>query len=97
MQHEQTHAHILSYRFLVLIWAVLMLLTATTIYVAQIDLGFLNVVVALSVASLKASLVIFIFMHLKYENNLLKGMVFLAFLILAICIGFTFFDVGPRT
>jgi cytochrome c oxidase subunit 4 len=88
--------HVLSYGFLASVWAGLLVLTGITVYVSSIDLGFLNVAVALSVASVKAMLVIFFFMHLKYENRLLQWFVFLAFLILAICIGFTFFDVAYR-
>jgi len=97
MEHESKSPHILSYGFLTGIFAVLMVLTATTIIVSRIELGFMNVVVALSVASAKAALVVFFFMHLKYENWTLKIMVLLAFVLLAICIGFTFFDIGPRT
>lgn len=98
MSHQDHDTpHMLSYKFLTLIWAGLMVLTGVTIGVARIDLSFLNVVVALGVASVKASLVIFFFMHLKYENRLLKGMVLLAFVILAILLGFTFFDVGYRS
>jgi cytochrome c oxidase subunit 4 len=95
--HKATHAHEpLSYRFLTLVWAGLMCCTAATIAVARIDLGYWNVIAALGVASLKASLVIFFFMHLKYENWVIKGMVLTAFVILAIAIGFTFVDVGYR-
>ena len=86
----------LSYRFLTLIWAGLMCLTVLTISIAKIDLGYMNVIVALAVASAKASLVIFFFMHLKYENWVIKGMVLAAFVILAIAIGLTFVDVGYR-
>jgi cytochrome c oxidase subunit 4 len=35
-------------------------------------------------------------MHLKYENRTLKTMVLVAFVILAIFIGFTFFDTANR-
>jgi len=35
-------------------------------------------------------------MHLKYENRVLKGMVATAFVVLAIFIGMTFFDVAYR-
>jgi cytochrome c oxidase subunit 4 len=90
-QHEP-----LGYRFLTLVWLGLMACTALTVAVARVDLGFLNTVAALAVASLKASLVIFFFMHLKYENRLIKLMVLTAFVILAVAIGFTFFDVGVR-
>ena len=89
-------SHPLGYGLLVAIWAGLLGLTAVTVGVAQVDLGFLNIVVALAVASIKASLVVFVFMHLKYENHTLKAMVALAFVILAIFIGFTFWDVGLR-
>ena len=93
--HGQDHGP-LSYRFLTLIWAGLMVLTAITVAVSRVDLGFMNVAVALGVASIKASLVIFFFMHLKYENWIIKGMVLTAFVILAIAIGLTFVDVGYR-
>lgn len=88
--------HPLGYGLLTAVWAALMALTAVTVAVARVDLGFLNIVAALGVASVKASLVVFLFMHLKYENRILKGMVALTFVILAIFIGFTFWDVGLR-
>jgi cytochrome c oxidase subunit 4 len=94
--HDE-HAHApLSYRFLTLIWVGLMLCTGLTVLVAEFDLGFMNIIVAMGVASTKALLVIFFFMHLKYENLLIKGMVLTAFVILAIAIGLTFVDVGYR-
>ena len=70
----EAHAHEpLSYSFLTGIWVGLMARTAVTVGVARVDLGYLNILVALGVASCKACLVIFFFMHLKYENLLLKG------------------------
>ncbi len=93
--HEAQHGP-LSYRLLLGIWLGLMALTATTITATRIDLGFLNVVAAMGIASAKAGLVIFFFMHLKYENRLIKGMALTAFVILAIAIGLTFVDVGYR-
>lgn len=93
----EAHAHApLSYRFLTAVWVGLMALTAVTVGVARVDLGYLNIIVALGVASCKALLVIFFFMHLKYENLLIKGMVLTAFVILAIAIGLTFVDIGYR-
>ena len=94
--HNDAGSHPLSYRFLATIWAALLALTALTIFVARIDLGFFNVVAALGIASIKSSLVIFFFMHLKYENRTIKAMVLVAFVVLAICIGLTFADVGFR-
>lgn len=47
----------------------LLVLTAVTVAVARVDLGSLNVVIALAVATTKASLVALFFMHLKYEDR----------------------------
>ena len=90
------HHHGPGYGLLAGIWAALMVLTGVTVWAAGLDLGFLNVAAALAIASTKASLVILFFMHLKYENWLLKGLVLMTFVILAIFIGFTFFDTAYR-
>ena len=49
-----------------------MVLTVITVAVAFVDLGNLNVVVALAVAVLKATLVVLFFMHVKYSPTLTK-------------------------
>ena len=46
----------------------LLILTGLTIGAAFIDLGSGNVVVALGIASIKASLVALFFMHLRWEK-----------------------------
>ncbi len=88
--------HLLSVKTCLLVWVGLLILTAVTVGVAEVNLGFFHVLVAMIVATAKAGLVILWFMHLKYENAAIKAMVFVAFLILAICISFTFFDVAYR-
>lgn len=88
--------HIVSYKTFLIVWAALLVLTAVTVLVAQVDLGYFNVVVALIVASTKAAVVILYFMHLKYESSFFKLMVFICLLILTIFIGLTFFDVAYR-
>ena len=89
-------SHIVPYRTFILIWVVLLILTGVTIGVAQIDLGVMNVWVALAIATCKSTLVVTIFMHLKYEQLFFKLAVLAALAILAIFIGFTFFDVLYR-
>lgn len=93
---SQTEHHGPGYKLFVLIWGALLILTGVTVYAAEIDMGFLNVAIALSIATAKASLVTFFFMHLKYENWTFKIMVLVAFAILAIFIGMTFFDTVYR-
>ncbi len=92
--HAETHS--LSVRTCLVVWAGLMLLTGITVGVSFVDFGFLHVFVALVVATVKAALVILWFMHIRYEGAALRTMVFVAFFMLAVCIGFTFFDVAYR-
>ena len=60
-------------RTYIVVWGALVVLTAVTVAVSYVHLGMMNVVVALLVASVKASLVALFFMHLRYENRLVWG------------------------
>jgi cytochrome c oxidase subunit 4 len=62
--------HIVPTRVYYAIFAVLMVCTAITVGVAFVDLGPLNIVVALSIAVFKAVLVVLFFMHVKYSTRL---------------------------
>lgn len=73
--HEPAHGkgghahHLLSNRLAYGIWIALLVLTVITVGVARIDLGKLNFLVAMFVATIKASLVALFFMGLKYETK----------------------------
>jgi len=84
------------YRTFILIWGALLVLTVITVAVSRVHLGALNVWVALSVASVKSSLVIFFFMHLRQESKLFKIGLLTMLVILAIFIGMTFLDILYR-
>lgn len=84
------------YRTFILIWGLLLLLTVVTVAVSRVQLGALNIWVALAVASVKSSLVIFIFMHLRQESRLFKIGILTLLVIVAIFIGLTFIDVLYR-
>ncbi len=88
--------HIGSYRTYVFIWAALMLLLAATIVVAKVEVSKYSVLLNLFIATVKAGLVLFFFMHLKYEKWFLKGILFMVLVILASVIGLTFSDVWYR-
>jgi cytochrome c oxidase subunit 4 len=94
MTEEQ--AHIISYKTFLIVWVALLILTGTTITVAQYDLGALNIWAALGIATLKSGLVVAVFMHMKYENRLFKLSLLTALTMLAFFIGFIFFDVLYR-
>jgi cytochrome c oxidase subunit 4 len=63
------HAHISSVKFYVGIFVTLVMLTVLTVGVSYIHLGKMNLAVAIIIASIKASLVVMFFMHLKYDNK----------------------------
>ena len=55
------------------IFAALLVLTGITVGVAFINLGRLNFPVAISIAIIKATLVVLFFMHAKYNSRLKIG------------------------
>jgi len=59
-----------EYRTYIAVWAALLGLTVATWLVSYLHLGVFNAVVALAIASVKASLVALYFMHLKGEKEL---------------------------
>ena len=94
--NEHESEHILPVRFLGLVLGGLVLLTAITVCVSYVDWGFLNVPIALFVASSKATLVLLFFMHIKFEGMVIKVSFISTMLFLAIMISFTFWDVAFR-
>ena len=80
----------------VAIWLALLVLTATTIMVATMHLGRFSTLTAIMIASIKASLVLWFFMHLKYERKLFKFLFLIPIATLAVIIGLTFFDIWYR-
>jgi cytochrome c oxidase subunit 4 len=65
----QVHAHISSAPFYGLIFTALIFLTVLTVGQSYVDLGKLNLVVVILIATTKASLVVSFFMHLRYDNK----------------------------
>ncbi len=94
--NEHETEHVLSYGFLAQILAGLIALTGVTVVVSYIDWGFLNVPIALFVASSKATLVLLFFMHIKFEGMVIKVSFISTMVVLAILISFTFWDVAFR-
>jgi cytochrome c oxidase subunit 4 len=58
--------HIMPIRTYLAVIALLMVLTVVTVWVAFLDFGFLNTIIAVGIAVVKALLVAMYFMHLKY-------------------------------
>lgn len=88
--------HIVSRNIYYLIFAALMILTAITVGVAFINFGPLNNVIAMTIAVIKATLVVLYFMHVKYSSRLVKVVVVAGFFWLAIMVLFTGSDYVTR-
>jgi cytochrome c oxidase subunit 4 len=93
---DNKNNHIMSYRFLGLVLTALLILTSVTVAASMVDLGWLNVWVALVIASIKGSLVLMFFMHLKYEGRVMVISFLGTIFFLAIMISLTFLDVAFR-
>jgi len=93
---SQAGGHIVSTQVFLVVWGILLMLTGLTVWVASLHLGELSTVTSLLIASLKGLLVIFFFMHLKYEPPVYKIMALLSVLTLTVIILLTFTDVWYR-
>lgn len=96
MDQKGEKAVTVTYKTNVFVWIALMILTGLTIYVAGVNLGKLGILVNILIASVKASLVVYIFMHLRYESGFLKLMLLLVVLTLTSIIVLTFLDILYR-
>jgi cytochrome c oxidase subunit IV len=88
--------HISPVSSYIAVFSALMVLTVVTVLVAYVDLGEMNKVVALGIASFKATLVVLYFMHVKYSSGLTKLVVVSGFFFLAILLTLTMADYGSR-
>jgi cytochrome c oxidase subunit 4 len=88
--------HIVSRRIYFAIFAALVVLTVVTWSVAKLDLGKMNAVVALTIAVIKATLVVLYFMHVRYGSRLTWVFVGAGFFWLAIMVALTMGDYMTR-
>ncbi len=80
------------------VWATLLVLTFVTYRVAYLELGPFNSVVALVIASIKATLVALFFMHVWHASEKLTKLVIVAALFfLLLLLGLTMADYATRT
>jgi cytochrome c oxidase subunit 4 len=89
-------AHIASTRSYVLVFLALIVGTALTYAAALVDFGFFNNVVMLAIAVVKASLVILIFMGVRWSSRLTWVVAASGFVWLLILFGITMSDYLSR-
>ena len=75
----------------------LLVFTALTYLASKVDLGRLNLVIALAIAATKVSLVALYFMHARYSSRLTRVVIGTGLAWLAILISLTISDYLTRT
>jgi cytochrome c oxidase subunit IV len=91
-QDHGAHDHSKSYTWVLLALAVG---TVVTVAISHVHFGRAgNIAVGLAIASIKASLVVLFFMHLKYEQRWWAGLVLFPLLLVMIIIGSNLPDTG---
>ena len=81
--HDSAHSglgHVVPLWLLAAVFGALLVLTGLTVAVAQVDLGNMNLYLALAIAALKASLVVLFFMHLFWDRPF-NSMIFIGCLL----------------
>lgn len=96
MEQTEVHGHMIPYPTLVRVWIALLVLTAILVTSCRLFNGALSVWAMLILTPIKAGLVFFYFMHLKYESTFLRFLVFLTLGLLTMLIGLLFFDILYR-
>ncbi len=93
---ETNETHIVGSGTFIAVWIALLILTGVTIEAAHLRMGEWSMVANILIASTKASLVLWFFMHLKYERKLFKVLILVPIATITIIIGLTFFDIWYR-
>ncbi len=94
---EQAHAeHVVPPGVYAGIISTLVILTLLTVYAAYVDLGRFNIVVALGIATMKATLVVLFFMHAKYVPKRTKLVIMAGIFWLALLLFMTLSDYVSR-
>jgi cytochrome c oxidase subunit 4 len=89
--------HISSLKLYIGIWLALLAGTLLTVIAAGIDLGPFNAVVALTIATIKATLVVLFFMHVKYAHEKMTKVVLISAIFwLAILLALRMADYATR-
>lgn len=90
------HAHISSAAFYVAIFIALLFFTVLTVGQSYVDLGKANLITVIVIASLKASLVVTFFMHLRHDNKFNALMFVSGLLFIGVFFAYTMNDTDHR-
>jgi cytochrome c oxidase subunit IV len=92
--HEAKHVHITSPGLLLAVFAGLVICTALTVGISYVDLGAMNIWIALGIAVIKGGLVAMFFMHLCWDSPFNGLVLVISLMIVATFIGLAILDSG---
>jgi len=95
-EHSASGEHVVSPKLYVGIWLFLLAMTLATVLASFVDLDWANPVVALVIATLKATAVILFFMHVKYSSRMTQMVIVGALFFLFLLLGLTLTDYLSR-
>ncbi len=93
--HGEVHlGHVLPIKVLAGVFGALLFLTVITVLAAQVDFGSksLNLAIALLIATVKASMVVLYFMHIRYDRLFHGVMIVSGLLAAGLFVAFTLVD-----
>jgi cytochrome c oxidase subunit IV len=93
---QMGHHHVSSSAMFFGVLMTLLVLTIVTVAASRFDFGSANMLIAMAIASVKASLVIAIFMHVKWDTAINKIVFLSSFLFLSLLFIFTLADLATR-
>jgi cytochrome c oxidase subunit 4 len=101
MADHSSDNHIVPIKYYIGVFLLLMVLTALTVYIATFNLeekwAPLNAIVALTIAVIKATAVVLIFMHVRWSSRLTQVIVVSGVFWLIIMLTFTLSDYATRS
>ena len=95
-KHDHHEHHITPFSTYMKVFGTLIVLTIITVATARIDMGAMNTVIAMFIATIKAMVVVIWFMHMKYEDTLNRVVFGLAFFFVFVFYTFTAIDIFTR-
>lgn len=95
-ESHEAHHHIVPIPVYLTIFATLIVMTGVTVWASFQDWGDYNIVIALAIATFKATLVVWYFMHVKFASKMTQLATVLGFIWMSIMIGFIVSDYYTR-
>lgn len=95
-EHHDSEHHLIPLSTYFKVLGALLVLTFLTVLVSRFDFGPFNTIINIGIASIKASLVLAFFMHLKYDNKLYLVLILTAVFFLIVMYFFSVLDLFTR-